>query len=71
MIRASASGAVDLGLIPSRVKPLTLKLVVTASLLDAQHSRDSMENKPASYLLCRWERYRYLAGFSHLRVVDR
>ena len=28
---------VDLGLILSRVKPLTLKLVVTASLLDAQH----------------------------------
>ena len=33
---ASASGAVDLGLIPSRVKPMTLKLVFTASLLDAQ-----------------------------------
>ena len=30
-----ASGAVDLGLIPSRVKPMTLKLVFTASLLDA------------------------------------
>ena len=37
VIRASASGAVDLVLIPSRVKPLTLKLVFTASLLDAQH----------------------------------
>ena len=37
MLRASASGAVDLGLIPSRVKPMTLKLVFTASLLDAQH----------------------------------
>ena len=35
--RASASGAVDLGLIPSRVKPMTLKSVFTASLLDAQH----------------------------------
>ena len=29
--------AVDSGLIPSRVKPLTLKLVFTTSLLDAQH----------------------------------
>ena len=35
--RASASGSVDLGLIPSRVKPMTLKLVFTASLLDVQH----------------------------------
>ena len=46
--RASASGAVDSGLIPSRVKPMSLKLVFTASLLDAQHQRDSVENKPAS-----------------------
>ena len=37
VIRASASGAVDLGLIPSWVKPMTFKLVFTASLLDAQH----------------------------------
>ena len=35
--RASVSGAVDLGSIPIRVKPITLKLVFTASLLDAQH----------------------------------
>ena len=28
---------VDSGLIPSRVKPMTLKLVFTASLLDVQH----------------------------------
>ena len=34
---ASVSSAVDLGLIPSRVKPLTLKLVFVASLLDVQH----------------------------------
>ena len=51
MVRASASGAVDLGLIPSRVKPMTLKLVFAASLLDAQHSRDSVKNKPASLLI--------------------
>ena len=36
-VRASASGAVDSGLIPSPVKPMTLKLALTASLLDAQH----------------------------------
>ena len=35
--RASVSLAVDSGLIPSRVKPMTLKLVFTASLLDVQH----------------------------------
>ena len=34
--RASAFTAVHLGLIPSRVKPMTLKVVFTASLLDAQ-----------------------------------
>ena len=37
VVRASGSGAVDLSLIPSRVKSMTLKLVFTASLLDAQH----------------------------------
>ena len=37
VVRASASGALDVGLIPSRVKPVTVKLVFTASLFDAQH----------------------------------
>ena len=37
VVRASASGAVDLGLISSRVTPMTLKLIFTASLLDTQH----------------------------------
>ena len=37
VVRASASGAVDAGLILSRVKPTTLKLVFTAFRLDAQH----------------------------------
>ena len=36
VVRASAMEAVDLGLIPSQVKPMTLKLIFTASLLDAQ-----------------------------------
>ena len=35
--RASASGAADSGLIPRLAKPMALKLVFTASLLDAQH----------------------------------
>ena len=35
-------------LIPSRVKSMTLKLVFTASLLDAQHERDSVKNKQAT-----------------------
>ena len=37
VVRASAWGAVGLGLIPSRVKPVTLKLVFTGFLLDSQH----------------------------------
>ena len=37
VVTASVSGAVDSGLIPSRVKPMTLKLVFTVSQLDAQH----------------------------------
>ena len=37
VVRTSASGFVDLGLIASRVKPMTVKLVFTPSLLDVQH----------------------------------
>ena len=44
MVTASISVAVDSSLIPSGVKPMTLKLVFTASLLDAQHWRDNVEN---------------------------
>ena len=51
VVRASISGSVDSGLIPIRVKPMTLKLVFTASLLDVQNKRDSVENKPASLLV--------------------
>ena len=40
-----------LGLIPSGVKPMTLRFIFTASLLDAQHQADSVENKPASLLV--------------------
>ena len=47
----SASGAVGSGLIPIPVEAMTLKLVFTASLLDAQHHSDSVKNKPASLLV--------------------
>ena len=43
--RASTSEAVDSDLIPSRVKPMTLKLVFTASMLDDQYETDSVKNK--------------------------
>ena len=46
----STSASVDSGLIPCQVKRITLKLVFTTSLLDAQYLRDSVENKTASLL---------------------
>ena len=39
----AASGAVDSGLIPSRIQPMGLKLPFTASLLDVQHQTDTRE----------------------------
>ena len=63
-----------MGLIPSRVKPMTLKLAFTASLFDAQHYRDSVENMLASLVvvpmgeaLCRIPPFlcdRRVAGYS-------
>ena len=47
VVRASAYEAVDSHLIPSRVKPMTSKLVFTPSLPDAQRYKDSVTNKPA------------------------
>ena len=35
--KASALGAIDSGLIPGRVEPMTLKSLFIASVLDAQH----------------------------------
>ena len=46
---------------------MTLKLVFTASLLDAQHQRDSVENKLASSLV---PLGKTLSGIPHLGVVD-
>ena len=51
MVRAFTSRAVNLGLFPSRVKLMTLKLVFTAFLLDAQHQRDIVNIKPVSLLV--------------------
>ena len=49
---ASASGSVDLGSIShSAFKPMTLKLVFTASLLNVQHLRDSVE-KAGKFTCC-------------------
>ena len=48
---------------------MTLKLVFTASPLDAQHKRVSVENKPASLLVVPLGKA--LAVFSHPGVVDR
>ena len=48
MVRASVSVAVDSGLIPIPVKPMTSKLIFTGSLLDDRQERDSVVNKPAS-----------------------
>ena len=51
VVRACASGDVDLGLIPSRVKLMTSQLLFTVSVLDVQHKRYSEKNKPASLLV--------------------
>ena len=51
MLRASAFALVDSVLISRRIKPMTFKLVFTASLLDAQHQGDSVKDKPANLLV--------------------
>ena len=66
---AYASGAVDSGLISSRVKPMTLKLVFTAPCLTLSIEGTVWSTSRQVYLLCRWKKH--LAGFPHLGVVDR
>ena len=51
-VRASASGPVDFGLIPSRVKSMALKLLVTASLLDAQHLNEQCGEQAGKFTCC-------------------
>ena len=46
LVRATASGTVDSGLI--LIKLITKKWIITASLLDAEHC---VENKPASLIV--------------------
>ena len=71
VVRASASGAVDLGLITSRVKPMTIKLVGYSQLpcLTLSIKGTVRRTSRLVYLLCRWERH--LARFTHLGEVDR
>ena len=69
VVRASAYGAVDSGLIPRQVKAMTVKLVFITSLLGSQHQRDSVEDNRQIYLLHRWEKHP--SGRTHLSVVDR
>ena len=64
---AFASEVADLGLILSRVKPMTLKLTFTASLL-APSIKGTVWNTSRQMYLYRWKRY---TGFLHLSVVDR
>ena len=69
-VGASASGAVDASLIPSRVKPMALKLVFTASLLILTLIKGIVwRTSRQVYLLRRWERH--LSWFSYLGVVGR
>ena len=71
MVRASTSEAVSAGVIQSLVKPMTLKLVFTAAFsFDAEHRKDSVENKPAS-LLGVPSGKALSGGFPHLGKVDR
>ena len=69
MVRAFAFVAVKLGLIPNRVKPIALKLLFTAFLLEAQHQRDNVGNKPASLLVVPLGKTR--KGFPDFGVANR
>ena len=51
VVRASATKSVDLGFIKSSYIKRPKKMVFTASLIGAQHNRDSVENKPVSLLV--------------------
>ena len=71
MVRASASEAVDLNLIPSRVKPMTLKLVFTASLLDVQALKGQCEEQAGKFTCCAAPSGKVLSGIPTFGVVDR
>ena len=63
---AKTDQAVDPSLIPSLVKPFTVKLLPCLTL---SIKGTVWKTSRQVYLLCCWERH--LAGFPHLRVVDR
>ena len=48
------SASENLGVVSSRVKAITLKLVISTSLLDAQHCRENVKNKPQVQLCRQW-----------------
>ena len=59
------------GFASESAQPMTVKLVFTASLLDVQHQSDCVKNKPASLLFMPLRKRNHLAGFPHLKVVNR
>ena len=65
---ASVSWAVYSGLIPSRVKPMTLNWYSQLPCLTLSIKGTVWRTSRQVYLLCRWERH--LAGFPHLGEVD-
>ena len=67
--RAFASGAVDSDLTSTLVKPVALKLAFTASVLDARHYGDSVQNEPSSLLVALLGKA--LSGIPPLGVVDK
>ena len=70
VVEASASQSVDLGFIPLvESYQKTLKMVSIASLLDARHLWEVVENKPASSLVVSLGKA--LNGTPHLYVEDR
>ena len=58
MVRASASKAVDSG----QTNDFKMGSLRVASLLDAQHYRDSVEGRPASLLVVPLGTVRFLSG---------
>ena len=51
MLRASASGTVDSGVILNLVRSMTVKLIFIAFVLDGQCGMARVENKPESLLV--------------------
>ena len=66
VVRASASRAVCLDLIPILVKPMALKLL---SCLTLSIKGTVWRTSRQVYLLCGWERH--LTGFPHLDVIGK